>query len=1158
MTRGLVTICLILLGTGCSKGNKSSKPIEPPKDESSSETSKQPKSPESTRSDSAASESPDASVVPETTKETVEAVAKGLLIVKGTARIGLLYYHARSASRKRVMRWLDENHAEVKYHSEKFGYVDAEIDWKDLAAAIDQIESLGLSDQLMKLELERLEVEGATASAYPAPSSHQTPFLGEQPSSFRGKVHSAGFGAKVLEFREQVAEELGLSVDDIAGQGSVVAVYDGGIDLSRTDVFQNRMIDFKIGEETLWINANISVEEFLEEQEMQGLPDDLQDIVNAESLGFGHLGESTVNRDLNGSNTTKDMIWFVAYKDQSGLPAVRFSIDDGRSFGDPIIDFGKAHDLGRPQLVDLHTGRWFKRLGAEPSTSVAGAKLRFKRDSQVIQVALIGLPVGASGHGIANLHMVGGNVSTDDPEVSYQGVAPAVGFIGMQTWSLGSADYGNTWIPLARSMVQAAESGADVIDLDIYTPGDRFGQDLLTKLSCRIVRNSKSVPVVASHNFGPLPNTVQSLAQSPCVLGIGAARSRASIEYGGRTRGPIDPRLRHDDDLQTAAYSGRGFGLNGLMKPDVISPEYGYTAYNDNLFIRFGGTSGATPTTAGIIALLKQAARKLGVELDFFQVRFLLQAGSRAPSEANVRDGYGYTNLNETWKYFKKYFYNANDQSVVSSMQLGGHQNLQFEGQPDRSKIVLPIKRMRLEGEHNAPEEMKFWIEFTGDHESQKLGWAKFMDPVTNELVDKIAVDSPIPGQEQTIAVYLDRKAETWNGIPEGDYVALVKGVRSHLQDNKKRAVDFIQPISVSVGRKVENARFDLENLYADQHRTVYLKASVGDSFFVSAKSNCKGQVLTNGDESGLHLTIDNESFYTHASSVMNGYEPMVVGLQPINFVAKKSLVRLNIRRDKDFNCDGTFAPSLQIRKLSFVAEASEQSMIKDGAGGATYKLKQRYRLKGDYLNNQDVNQAKRWRFTLANRSKLILKKRYEGEINLKLPFGVDEIKVVPTNPKTFQGALVLKRADEPTSHIVSQSDSQYSRGIGSQNHGSVGLGVKALRAGDEITLVRSDEKSPSVVELEIHLPAVSYLNSAKVISSSSISPWLPEEEKSVELEVKVSNLESLRSDFPQTEWTYRLQLPLELGEDSARGTENAYYVKQTIWQNLVEVSLAY
>jgi subtilisin family serine protease len=121
------------------------------------------------------------------------------------------------------------------------------------------------------------------------------------------------------------------------------------------------------------------------------------------------------------------------------------------------------------------------------------------------------------------------------------------------------------------------------------------------------------VPVVAAGNAGPSSLTVGSPGTSFKALTVGAAslvhneRILRSLQFGSG----IGALYRPFGGTQTAYFSGRGPNANGYSDPDVVAS--GFANYGQGFGATAGvinigsGTSFATPSVAGVAALLRQS-----------------------------------------------------------------------------------------------------------------------------------------------------------------------------------------------------------------------------------------------------------------------------------------------------------------------------------------------------------------------------------------------------------------------------------------------------------------------------------------------------------------------------------------------------------------------
>jgi hypothetical protein len=1114
--------------------------------------------------------------------QTAALAATAKVAFVGRAQLGVLYFLDRPANRDAVLSWLKDSNATIKFENTRFGYLDAELDWKDLGGLIAKASQTGLDPKtLLKVQLE-------VTPLVPSPVETVAPSA-DSGSTLFGAVHSAGYGAKVSEFRDAVALEMGRTHDDIAGQGIKVAVFDGGIDLSRTDVYQNRIVDFLVGDDANYQLATRTIP-LTPSTGLTGLEDIQANPAMAATLRFASLSEADESFDLNGSGSATDVLDVAVYV-RDGQPEARFRVTASQPFGDALRDFGDAQKEKLPALINLGTGKYFSRTGlspsiarvgepSSPSTSAVGVKFRAQTDG-TYAIAFVGEAVFGE-HGIANLHMVGGNLTDATGQVHWQGAAPSVEFIALKTWK-NQDEYGSRWIPLARNILQAVDAGADVLDLDIWAPGARDGNDLLSTLLCRVTDVTDVVPVVASHNFGPLPGTVQSLSQGRCVLGIGASNTLAGLKQAFRQLS-VDPALgTADDALQTALYSGRGFGMNGLMKPDLISPAYGYTAYGDQM-VRFSGTSGATPTTAGTIALLKQAARLKGVELGLEEVKFLYQGASLAVDPRNSRDGYGFLNLLASWKQFHMaYLDNTGTRftPLVLALSSSSPSSLQFDARPPVGFMTVNLTRIPTVKSGNSPETVKFWIEYAGASADSASGvksdWLRFLDGTNPEPTSTLTKDVPMNGELQALKLAFNLSDLVWASLPPGDHIAFIKGVRASRLDidgKNGRAVDFVIPVSFTKSSVIDETSFTIDPLYVDQYRTLSITTSPEDHLFIYAQSECAGNslpsTLPGNPDDGLGAVIDNEAMYSHASSVMSTYAPLKLSSTPIEVTAHRGIVRIAVYRRSQGRCDGALGGKIIVRRAGFKIQTAP-TLITETNGAFAFQLAGTIGLSqgAGALVPTDFDRGANYVVSLGQAT-LKLRESVTAGTTFVVPTGLTEVRVIPANSNTFQGALLSQKADG-TLTDENDTNSPMTAGFSSQTEfyrdEYQGLHLKSPDVGNTISFLpawpsssSSSSSGSAIIELTFNASAIPGVAS-KLTSPATIASWLPDATQPVSATVQVaSHLPDALAAFPASSWTASLELPVAVTEHSTNEGVNQGATNEDLelWRGVMPVAVQF
>ncbi|MBY0370202.1 S8 family serine peptidase, partial [bacterium] len=1074
-----------------------------------------------------------------------------------------------------VLAWLEKNKATLGYEDTRFGYVDAQVEWSVLEKLIETRGDLGLdTPSMLKLELETITTAEEEKETDEKGKSFASALAPAANSSFTGPVHSAGYGAKVREFREQAAKDLGKTVDDIAGQGILVSIFDGGIDLSRTDVYGGRLRDFVIGDERLWINADTKLEDFLKAESLKELPKELADLKDNKTLRFASLQEKQIGYnadakegyDLNGSGKGTDKLPVAVYQTKAGKWEARIRTRAKDTFSQPIVDYGAVPQKGQIRLLNLHTGKEYVR-SAQFSAPSAGA-FKFRADAKgEPQIALFGSPTDGADHGIANLHMVGGDYAMTGTKERLQGVAPSVQFIGAQTWTMKGGDYGQTWIPLARTILESVKQGADVLDLDIFTPGHRDGEGLLSTLLCRITSRTAVVPVVAAHNYAPLPNTIQSLAQSPCVLGIGAAHSRARLQLGsdlsGVGTGAVSSTLANDDSVETTFYSGRGFALNGLLKPDIITPAYGYTAYSERM-TRFGGTSGATPATAGIVALLKQAARARGVELGLDQTRVLLQATSQDPGPQHVREGFGFTNLLAAWELFKKQ-QPAQGEFSLTPLRLGvppqadgTPKPLFYYGLPNDRYVSVRIRRSEIQGSSKAPIPLRFTISYAGASAGTGIEWLKLYDPAKSSLTNELELDAPLEGEHQALRLYFELDPETWERLPAGDHIALVRAARSGLEG---RPADFVLPVTITKGARVVNSRtFEIQPLYTDQIQTLAIESRPGDVLYISAQTQCQGERFTTKESKpeSLMIAVDTQPFYPHVFQFVNSYRPVELSANPLRISAGKAVTLVSLFRRGPLACQGAVQGTVRVDRYAVQSQWTQKAWTGNDKAIQT-AIDQTLEIPFDSraeaadgttpdgvfrINTQNPH----WR----------LRRLIQGPSTITAPARLEEVRILPANSDLFQGLLTEFKPDG--THVQESTSSvAFSKGFGSTDETLFGdfqgIHLDGTPVGNLLSFVPAAAKQASVWQLMVEAPEANLQTqpASSRRNQEAVSPVRVL--RFIHMVTLPRTLPDTLADFRGAEWEKYFEFEVELYHRT-QAMPGIEVPERSLWRDRIRVSL--
>jgi hypothetical protein len=308
--------------------------------------------------------------------------------------------------------------------------------------------------------------------------------------------------------------------------------------------------------------------------------------------------------EISGLAAMNDVIWIepwapcIAFNDTA-----RWVIQSGTSGFTPVHDNGIQ---GQSQIVTIaDTGlridasnRPSHEMFVDPDKT-AGANHR-KVHAYYIPVGASGALGDESGHGTH----VAGTVAGD------------AGIWGTYDSVLGSSGKHDGQAFTARIVMQDIDNSSDIyvyppddyanlfqpaydIGSSIHTNswgGENEGGDLSWyNTSAQMIddfmwRHKNFQVLFALGNKGPDPNSLTFEAQAKNAISVGATRNGASAD-------------------SIWDYSSRGYADDGRIKPTIVAPgvyvwsaDYG----GDNLYIQMSGTSMATPTAAGAVALILQ------------------------------------------------------------------------------------------------------------------------------------------------------------------------------------------------------------------------------------------------------------------------------------------------------------------------------------------------------------------------------------------------------------------------------------------------------------------------------------------------------------------------------------------------------------------------
>ena len=357
---------------------------------------------------------------------------------------------------------------------------------------------------------------------------------------------------------------------------------------------------------------------------------------------FDSLSRNGLNKDLNrdGNPEGSSRLFAVLWDDRTD--DVWVDTDQDGSF------------TNEKMLTDFRTRPEFGVFGRDrPETSVresVGFAIQIDKAKNQL-----GINAGLAGHSSL---VVGAAVASRGTSGRFNGVAPGAQLVNVAE---GCAAYGQT-----EAVIQALKNPK--VDLawlehcnNITRPYTlRDGRLTTTVIYERLIAKYRKPIMVPTHNYPVLGGT-DDIVMAAGAIGVGGHESSENFFTNHGVR------VRHEDNLLiTGGYGPMG---NGAFGADIISPSnYISTArgWEETRPIAgglyrlppgytiAGGTSTATPTAAGAVALLISAARQTGIKHDAFRIRQAVISSARyVPHIPVYKQGSGVINVAGAWEILK-------------------------------------------------------------------------------------------------------------------------------------------------------------------------------------------------------------------------------------------------------------------------------------------------------------------------------------------------------------------------------------------------------------------------------------------------------------------------------------------------------------------------
>ncbi|KAB7705993.1 S8 family serine peptidase [Bacillus aerolatus] len=223
------------------------------------------------------------------------------------------------------------------------------------------------------------------------------------------------------------------------------------------------------------------------------------------------------------------------------------------------------------------------------------------------------VPYDDNGHGTHCAGDAAGNGFLSDGK--YQGPAPEANLIGVKVLDKKGSGSLSTVIAGVEWCIQnQAKFKISVLSLSLGSSAAQPAEDDPVVKAVEKAWDSGMVVCVAAGNSGPSSQTIASPGISPKVITVGAVTDHNTVDRSADT---------------VADFSSRGPTIDGLMKPDLVTPGVNIISLRSpgsfldktnsagrvgTDYFSLSGTSMATPICAGVVAQLLQKEPNLSPE----------------------------------------------------------------------------------------------------------------------------------------------------------------------------------------------------------------------------------------------------------------------------------------------------------------------------------------------------------------------------------------------------------------------------------------------------------------------------------------------------------------------------------------------------------------
>ncbi len=286
--------------------------------------------------------------------------------------------------------------------------------------------------------------------------------------------------------------------------------------------------------------------------------------------------------------------------------------------------------------------------------------------------------------------VVGAAVASKGESGRFNGVAPGARLINVGP---GGAAYGEI-----ESTIRTVKTyGADVLFFEqsaliTRTYLLRDGRLVPSVIFARLADKYGTAILSPTHNY-PVLGASDDFVRAPGVIGVGGHESKENFFANHGIR------VEHEDNLLvTGGYGPTG---DGALAPDIISPSNHVSTARGFLegeaipgisvmpglfelppgYGVAGGTSTATPTAAGAVALLISAAKQAGIKHDAQRIKYAVSRAARwVPHLPAYQQGNGVINVAGAWEILKTL--NKEEPIVIASTAPVKHPYSRFLANP--------------------------------------------------------------------------------------------------------------------------------------------------------------------------------------------------------------------------------------------------------------------------------------------------------------------------------------------------------------------------------------------------------------------------------------------------------------------------------------------